>query len=118
MMDKPSPLINTTCFICGAPDRTLPRYPVIACAGCKRRAVNHEGKPVKFFNESMSGGFLAMLDDGSRDEETTATHTAYVDGTEVYVDEARFGGTVIQPMDAMPDVVRDRIRRRRGKSEG
>lgn len=109
MTDKPRPpFMETTCFICGAPEITLQRYPSIACNDCVSRAVNWEGKPVQFFNAEYGAGFMATFEGGSVDHDTTYTHTAYIDGTPVFVNEARFGGTVVEPIDLLPESWRDR----------
>ena len=46
-----------------------------------------------FFNESISGGYLAKYADTG---ESYPSHDCYIHGIKCYADEHRFGGIVIQ----------------------
>ena len=47
------------CPICGAPVAPMARYPRYECATCAAKAVAPVGRPLSFFNVSLSGGFGA-----------------------------------------------------------
>lgn len=89
------------CFICGADSPTSKRYPVTACHACRDRATNKDGQLVRFSNTGIGGGFVAHLSDDSTDDDVTRSNIAYIDGHEVYANEAYFGGIVIQPIEVL-----------------
>lgn len=55
---------------------------------------------MNFYNVSVSGGFEAIVADT---EEKHLSHICYIEGVECWVDEARFGGIVIQPHDVQTE---------------
>ncbi|MGA5304205.1 hypothetical protein ACPCHT_30105 [Nucisporomicrobium flavum] len=86
------------CPICGTEVRPNPRYPDHLCQDCAARAVDADGRPLKLFNVSATGGFAAIYaDDETPAEAVTRDHIVFVDGVRCVADEARFGGTVIRP---------------------
>ena len=85
------------CPVCNKPVESMPRYPVYVCQDDADRATDTSGKHLKFFNVSMSGGFLAQYDDGTAADEVTQNHKVYIDGVEFHADEAYFGGIVVTP---------------------
>ncbi|PSL08142.1 hypothetical protein CLV30_101109 [Haloactinopolyspora alba] len=103
-----SPFITSQCIICGVGARTMERYPRIACRACHRRAVNAAGERIRFYTPYIAGGFEARLVDEAQtlDDEVTRTNLVYIDGQAVFADEARFGGSVIQPLEDRPDPAR------------
>jgi c-di-GMP-binding flagellar brake protein YcgR len=62
---------------------------------CAARATSKDRRPLKFSNESISGGFLAQYADTG---ESYPSHECYVDGSLCHADEHYFGGIVIQPV--------------------
>ncbi len=91
------------CPVCGREQPPVPRYPRYLCRDCVARACTAGGRPLAFFNTSLSGGFVARYAD--TDElaaEETVTHLVYVDGIRCWADEARFGGIVLQPHPSDP----------------
>jgi hypothetical protein len=87
------PQSQQTCPICNRPVPPFERYPRYVCADCAGRVTSPDGRPLKFFNESLSGGYLAFYaDDGT----PYNSHECVIDGIRCYADEARFGGIVIQ----------------------
>lgn len=81
------------CPLCGAPRPFDPRYPRAVCAACVEQARDAEGQPLVFYNEGLSGGFVAVV------RATGAIHPGrecYINGARCYADEARFGGIVVQ----------------------
>ena len=94
-------LPNTqTCPICKNPVQPSERYPHYLCADCVSKAKSEDGRPLKFSNEDMSGGFIARYADTG---ESYPSHECYVDGAPCYADEYRFGGIVIQPISVNHD---------------
>lgn len=97
--------IVSTCPRCGA-TRTLvsKRYLGHVCPDCVEHATDSTGRPVRGFNTSVGGGFAAYYveADGSSGqtvcEEVTRTHVVHIDGGRYWMDEARFGGTVVMPL--------------------
>lgn len=70
-----------------------PRYPDQVCRACVRRACDEEGRPLQFYNVSLSGGFVARYADSGRERHS---HVCYIDGVKCRADEARLGGMVVQ----------------------
>jgi hypothetical protein len=69
------------------------RYPNYICSRCAKKATDKEGRPLRFYNEGIHGGFIASYADTG---ERIDTHTCYIDGIECYADEAYLGGIVIE----------------------
>ncbi|WP_245401526.1 hypothetical protein [Nocardia albiluteola] len=93
------------CPRCGQPTTYQERYPLIVCDQCQRRATDHTGRGVTGFNIDMSGGMIAYYSDtvdaadGSRKEEcveVTRTGECLIDGQPAIMQEARFGGILVQ----------------------
>ena len=59
------------------------------------RACDAEKRPLAFFNESVSGGFLAFYADTN---EKYDSHICYVDDVKCWADEHYDGWIVIQPV--------------------
>lgn len=51
------------CPICKTEVRPFLRYPRYLCRECSKKAVSSDGRPLEFFNESLSGGFVAYFAD-------------------------------------------------------
>lgn len=85
------------CPVCGAAQHPNPRYPRYLCGGCAAQSTDESGRPLEFFNESISGGFQAVYADTGEQRDS---HVCFVQGICCWADEARFGGIVIQPQDA------------------
>ena len=81
------------CPICSVPVVPVARYPRYVCAVCAAKAVDGDGRPLRFFNLSLSGGYGAEYADSS---EPYNSHVCYIDGVECVADEAHMGGIVIQ----------------------
>jgi hypothetical protein len=84
------------CPICQGPAHQTPRYPDALCAECVKLAVDDRGRALRFYNQSLSGGFEAHREDGTRSTE----HVCFVRGVRCWADEAHFGGIVIRPRPA------------------
>jgi hypothetical protein len=88
---------SQSCPICATTVRPNPRYPNYLCGHCASKAVDAKGRPLSFYNASMSGGLEAKFtDDGSPAEEVTRTQIVFVNGRKCFADEARFGGIVLE----------------------
>ena len=81
------------CPICSDPVPHQERYPLSVCRNCRSKACDNNGKKLKFFNLSLSGGYKAIIEET---EEEYKSHICYIDGIKCHADEARFGGIVIE----------------------
>lgn len=81
------------CPICGERMTANPRYPHQVCQTCVERVCDEDGRPLRFYNTSLSGGFLARYVDTDADRES---HVCYIDGVRCWADEAHLGGIVVQ----------------------
>ena len=94
--DEPEP--SGQCPSCGKPCTQTIRYPQALCGGCAQSATDLRGRPVRFSNVSLSGGFIAHhRDDDSVCAQVTDDGRVLIAGIECAAGEARFGGTVVQP---------------------
>jgi hypothetical protein len=71
------------------------RYPTAVCSACVERAVEGHGRPIWFYNESMSGGFQAVHADSGEEH---AGHECWIDGVRCWAGEAHLGGIVVYPL--------------------
>lgn len=110
------------CSRCERPAIFQERYPRAVCDHCLSRTTDHTGRRVTGFNTHSSGGMIAYYTDtledsdgsGSRKEEcveVTRTGMCFVDGQPATIQEARFGGIVVQ-------MASDYRPRRRGLGRG
>jgi len=83
------------CPICGSPISTNPRYPTAVCPACVERAVDERGRPLRFYNRSLSGGFQAVYADTG---EERAGHECWIDDVRCWAGEAHLGGIVVYPL--------------------
>jgi hypothetical protein len=63
------------------------------CGACVQRACDEEGRPLCFYNVSLSGGFVARYADSGADRES---HACYINGVRCRADEGHMGGIVVQ----------------------
>ena len=82
-----------TCPICGERMPASPRYPDQVCQACVRRACDEDGRPLRFYNVSLSGGFVARYVRSGRERHS---HVCTIDGVRCRADEAHMGGIVVQ----------------------
>jgi hypothetical protein len=87
--------VRQTCPICRAEVTPSLRYPHYLCGHCVQRAADEVGRPLRFSNESFSGGFIAQYADTG---EARNSHICFIDGVECWADEDYFGGIVIRPL--------------------
>jgi hypothetical protein len=85
-----------TCPLCSAELPFSQRYPGYLCDSCAEKAVDETDRKLLFYNVSMSGGFAACYADTKEEREG---HICYIDDIKCWVNEARFGGIVIQVYD-------------------
>ncbi len=86
--------IKQFCPFCKEEVQHSTRYPQYLCQSCAKNPVDEDGKVLEFFNESISGGFIARY---KETKELRDSHICFIQGIECYADESRFGGIVIQP---------------------
>ena len=90
-MPEPGP-----CPLCGQETLLWERYPGLICERCSSRAVDEDGRPMRFFNlSSLGSGFRAEVWDGELWNQV-ASGRCFVDGRECIASEHRFGGIVVQ----------------------
>ena len=82
------------CPICKLDVPASARYPNYVCADCVSGAKAPDGRPLKFINESLSGGFQAFYADTL---ERYESHVCFIGSISCFADEAYSGGIVIQP---------------------
>ena len=85
--------LEQACPVCAQGVRPNMRYPAYLCHDCSKSAVSPDGRPLEFFNLSLSGGYGARYADTG---EPYPSHECLVAGIRCHADEARFGGIVIQ----------------------
>ena len=88
------------CPICGIALEPVARYPRYVCQDCADRATSIDGRPLEFFNLGLSGGYGARYADN---QTSYNSHDCFIDGQACRADEARFGGIVIELLDAPLD---------------
>lgn len=88
------PQSTQPCPICQSSVPFDPRYPNAVCSSCVEAAVDCAGRPLRFYNESMSGGIYGVFADTSEQAPET---TCFIHGVECQAQEARMGGIVIIP---------------------
>lgn len=82
-----------TCPICYKPVEPSKRYPNYVCADCAKLAKSQDGRALAFFNESVSGGYIAKY---ALTGEPYNSHDCYIHGIKCYADEDYYGGIIIR----------------------
>ncbi|MGQ4598292.1 hypothetical protein [Nocardia sp. R6R-6] len=116
LLQSPAPGRRYTqpCPHCERPTIYEERYPRAVCDHCLHRTTDHAGRRVTGFNTDFSGGMIAYYTDtlehsdssGSRYEEcveVTRTGVCFIDARPATMQEARFGGIVVQMASADGD---------------
>lgn len=85
------------CPGCGAAQKAFPRYPWHVCKTCRDTAEDKAGNRLSCFNTHPGGGF-GFQAEGSTDRYSCRGIVAFINKRRVYITEARFGGTVAQPI--------------------
>ncbi|HSV40416.1 MAG TPA: hypothetical protein VLI04_16760, partial [Nocardioidaceae bacterium] len=87
------------CPLCAAPALHQDRYPRSVCDTCYGRTADRDGRRVTGSNTHMSGGFVAHFA-GTSDicAEVTATKRCWVAEHPCRIDEAHFGGVVVEAL--------------------
>ncbi len=86
----------SACPLCGQSMPFNPRYPRAVCGECARHACDSLGRPLDFYNEDMSGGFVAVYRDTGQ---PYLNHVCFIGGVRCRADEAYMGGIVVQIME-------------------
>ena len=81
------------CPICQVEVQTSARYPNYLCNSCASRACDAEKRLLKFYNETLTGGFLAFYTDTG---EKYDSHICYIDGVKCWAGEDYYGGIVVR----------------------
>ncbi|MBY8859830.1 hypothetical protein K7711_25405 [Nocardia sp. CA2R105] len=109
LLESPTPGRRDTqpCPHCGRPAVYQARYPRAVCGHCFDRTTDRAGRRVTGFNIDMSGGMIAYYTDtvdqpdgsSSRSEEcveVSRTGVCFIGDHPAIMQEARFGGIVVQ----------------------
>lgn len=91
-------LATQNCPICATELPLNPRYPRCVCQDCAAKARSADSRPLAFFNETLSGGFLANYADTG---ENYTGRECYIDGVKCWADEAKMGGIVIEASEVV-----------------
>jgi len=87
------------CPLCGSPALHQERYPRSVCDACYSRTMDSAGRLVTGSNTHISGGFVAHFARTSDIcAEVTATKRCWVGGRACRMDEAHFGGVVVEAL--------------------
>jgi hypothetical protein len=81
------------CPICAASHPANPRYPHAVCSACAAKATAADGRPLRFYNATMSGGLAGHYADTGEPYPHTV---CLIEGHTCYAEEAHLGGVVIQ----------------------
>jgi hypothetical protein len=84
---------DKACPLCSGRMEDSPRYPRQVCRACVERACDEDGRSLRFYNTSLSGGFVARYVDSGAEREA---HECFIDGVRCWADEAHLGGIVVQ----------------------
>ncbi|MBN1247391.1 MAG: hypothetical protein JXC32_07015 [Anaerolineae bacterium] len=57
--------------------------------------MDEHGRPLRFYNRSLSGGFQVVYADSG---EERAGHECWIDGVRCWAGEAHLGGIVVYPL--------------------
>lgn len=89
------------CPGCGTPRAFSQRYPWHFCDTCLARSSDGEGRLLGFGNVSLSGGLRWFYrDDPETDDQGSRSVLCLIDGRDIVVSEARFGGVVAEPVNS------------------
>lgn len=94
---------DATCPLCGGRMDADRRYPRRVCETCVERARDEDGRPLRFFNTGLSGGFVARFADDGMEREG---HECVIDGIRCWADEAYLGGIVVEAVVEGPPPAR------------
>ena len=98
-----SPMTVHACPICAQPALHTMRYPRSVCDDCLVKTCDRSGRTVKGFNIDFSGGFVAHFvnpggSTGEVCDEVSRTHRCWIGDRECSIDEAKFGGVVVEAL--------------------
>lgn len=86
---------NSHCPICNKNTKEDSRYLNAVCPECAEQVTDEQGRRLLLYNESVSGGFRAIVQGTN---ELRASHLCYIQGVECWADTAYMGGIVIMPL--------------------
>jgi hypothetical protein len=90
---------GSMCPICSGDGRLSPRYPSALCNECQSAVVDFNGDAVELSNVDISGGLAIRTSDGATALEPEMM-PLFCQGVECRAREYRFGGVVVQPLEA------------------
>ncbi len=84
-----------SCPICNSNLFYNPHYPNEVCKKCVGRATDGHGRFLRFYNRTISSGYIAFYADADGREEYD-NNICYVSKIKCLAKEARFGGIVVE----------------------
>ena len=87
---------GSLCPTCGGAGRRSPRYPAALCHSCENMLIDAAGRKATLFNEDFWGGVRVEAGGDTLPREAPL----FVNGIEYRAREARFGGVVVQRVEA------------------
>jgi len=91
---------GSVCPTCGGPGRRSTRHPAAICQKCQAEVVDSDGKLVTLANEGFSGGLEISVGDRTIRSPKAEAFPLFARGIECRAQEYRFGGVVVQPLEA------------------
>jgi hypothetical protein len=91
---------GSVCPICAGPGRESPRYPAALCESCQGTVRDRDGNLVEMFNEGFFGGLEIRTAAGALRPPEAENVPLFAKGIECRAREHRFGGVVVQPLEA------------------
>lgn len=91
---------GSVCPACDGPGRESERYPAAVCEACEKRVVDQFGNRIELYNESFSGGLRIVAGSTVHTGAEAEALPLFIDRIECRAQEHRFGGVVVQPVQA------------------
>jgi hypothetical protein len=91
---------GSLCPICSGPGRNSPRYPAALCETCESTVRDRDGNLVEMFNQGLTGGLDIRAATNSVTSPEAEKMALFAKGIECRAQEHRFGGVVVQPVEA------------------
>ena len=91
---------GSVCPICAGPGRGSTRYPAALCDPCQASVVDESEGSVELCNEGFSGGLEIRTQSRKLTSPESEGFALYANGVMCRAREHRFGGVVVQPVEA------------------
>jgi len=92
---------TVSCPICKKSMFHNPRYPNEVCKYCVAHATDGHGRFLKFYNRTISDGYIAFYADADGKEEYRSS-ACFINKKKCCAKEAKFGGIVVELVQMNP----------------